>query len=286
MTVMKGDESKVSGCIGCGECSKICGYTDPWKVMMYMNCTVNSMEIPQTFRETGYHIPSTGRPDVPPAEYTEGGDVCLSPGCLVNAIVPYLEDAGVAALGSIGLSVERLDSGCCTFPVHYRSMTDGERDSIKIESVKDSNGRRIVTLCPGCSNELSDSGLNAYHIVELLHSNIESIRRLPGVKMRVCVQPGCHLRHLEKEFIEVVEATGAEIIEAPIGCCGKVVPGISGMIMSERQNDMKGADAVVVGCPSCFIRYDSVENGIRVLHISELVAMASGHDRTLNHHRN
>ena len=58
------------------------------------------------------------------------------------------------------------------------------------------------------------------------------------------------------------------------------------MIMSERQKDMEGADAVVVGCPSCFIRYDSRDNGIRVLHISELVAMASGIDRTLRYHRN
>ena len=56
--------------------------------------------------------------------------------------------------------------------------------------------------------------------------------------MKVCVQPGCHLRHLEKEFIEIVEATGAEIMEAPIGCCGKAVPGISGMIMSEQEHDI------------------------------------------------
>ena len=286
MAVLKGDESKVSGCIGCGECSTICGYTDPWKVMMYMNCTVNSLEIPQSFKETGYHIPKPDNTEVQPANYVDGGDVCLSPGCLVNAMVPFLEDAGVVALDSIGLSTERLDSGCCTFPIHYRSLTDEERDSIKIESVNGSDGRRIVTLCPGCSNELSNSGLDTYHIIELLHSEMDAIKRLPGIDMKVCVQPGCHLRHLEKEFIEVVKATGAEVVDAPIGCCGKAVPGISEMIMSERQKDMEGADAVVVGCPSCFIRYDSRDNGIRVLHISELVAMASGIDRTLRYHRN
>ena len=104
--------------------------------------------------------------------------------------------------------------------------------------------------------------------------------------MTVCIQPGCHLMHLEKEFREVVEATGATIMDAPIGCCGKVVPGISDAIMDERQGDMEGADAVIVGCPSCFIRYDSKKDGIRVLHISELVSMAAGDMSTLVFHRN
>ena len=286
MAVLKGEVSKVRGCIGCGECSKVCDHTDPWKVMMYMNCVVNGMEIPSVFEETGYHIPGSDREGIPDAGYSDDGDIHLAPGCLVNGAVPFLENAGVSALGAVGHRVRRLDTGCCTFPVPYRSMTDEERDSVKMKGTKGADGGRIVTLCPGCSNEFSSSGADAVHIVEVLHSRLDAIRGEEGVEMTVCIQPGCHLMHLEKEFREVVEATGATIMDAPIGCCGKVVPGISDAIMDERQGDMEGADAVIVGCPSCFIRYDSKKDGIRVLHISELVSMAAGDMSTLVFHRN
>ena len=287
MAVLKGDESKVKGCIGCGECSEVCTYTDPWKVMMYMNCHVNGLEVPQVFRDTGYHIPKGANINIPPADYYDRCvDVYLAPGCLVNGVVPFLENAGVRALDAVGMFADRLDTGCCTFPVHYRSMTDEERDSIKREGTKGSDGKKVVTLCPGCSNEFASSGIDCIHIVEALHSNLEAIEGLVDLDMKVCIQPGCHLRHLEKEFRDVVEATGATIVDAPIGCCVKVVPGISESIMEERQKDMEGADAVIVGCPSCFIRYDSYENGIPVLHISELVAMCTGYEETLRFHRN
>lgn len=286
MAVLKGNASKVKGCIGCGGCSEVCGYTDPWKVMMYVNCVENGLTVPDVFRTTGYHLPTSNREGVPDAGYSDEGDVCLAPGCLVNSVIPYLENAGVEALNAIGHSVRRLDTGCCTFPVHYRSLTDGERDSIKMRGTDDADGRRIVTLCPGCSNEFSSSGVDASHMVELLYSGIDRIRAMEGVRMRVCIQPGCHLMHLKDEFREVVEATGAEIVEAPIGCCGKAVPSISEMIMDDRQKDMKGSDAVIVGCPSCFIRYDSKKKGIKVLHISELVSLASGKGSTLVFHRN
>lgn len=286
MAVLKGETSKVKGCIGCGACTEVCEYTDPWKVMMYMNCVENSLRIPEVFEETGYHLPKSTRTDVPDADYADDGDVCLAPGCLVNGVMPFLENAGVEAMRAVGLSCKRLDTGCCTFPIHYRTLTDEERDGIKTRAVNGSDGKGVVTLCPGCSNEFASSGTDAHHVVELLHERIDTIRRLPDLDMTVCVQPGCHLRHLAKEFEEVVSATGAIVKDVPTGCCGKAVPGISDTIMDERQKEMKGADAVIVGCPSCFMRYDSRENGIKVLHISELVAMAAGYDGTLGFHRN
>ncbi len=286
MAVLKGEVSRIGGCIGCGRCSSVCEHTDPWKVMMYLSCVENGMEIPAVFRETGYHLPKADRSGIEDAGYVDDGDVSLAPGCLVNGVVPFLENAGVSALKAVGYGTRRLDTGCCTFPIPYRSMTDEERDSVKVEGTKDADGGHVVTLCPGCSNEFASSGVDAVHIVDLLHSRMDVIKRMDGVDMTVCVQPGCHLLHREREFREVVEATGARIMDVPVGCCGKAIPKISEMVMSDRQKDMEGADAVIVGCPSCFIRYDSWKGGVKVLHISELVSIASGDDRTLGYHRN
>ena len=103
--------------------------------------------------------------------------------------------------------------------------------------------------------------------------------------MKVAIQTGCNLRDEYKLFREIAEACGCTVVQKEQGCCGKNVPVISERIMSDRQSDLKDVDAVVVGCPSCFARYDLYPEGVPVIYITELIMMAYGDSRTIALHR-
>ncbi len=286
MEVMLGNLSSAKGCIGCGKCSSVCAETDPWKVMMYVTCVEYNFRIPQTFMRTGYHLPIRDNDSVPKIPFSENG-LEIMPGCFVRALLPFIEYSASVSLNALGIKNKRLEAGCCTFPIPYRIMEDEERNRIKMDYVENDRNRKIITLCPGCSNEMSSAGADAVHIVDIYHQNIQKLKEMNPVNLKVAVQPGCHLLHKTAEFKEVVSSIpGIELVDLPIGCCGKMVEGISESIMKERQQSMKGLDAVIVGCPSCFSRYDAYPEGVPVLHISELVSMASGDSKSLEFHKN
>ncbi|MGN1044800.1 MAG: 4Fe-4S dicluster domain-containing protein [Candidatus Methanomethylophilaceae archaeon] len=284
MAVMKRMTEDADGCIGCGSCTKECPYTRPDRVMKYLNHKNKGLGITACYRETGLNMPRSPDAGMPEPHYSDDGPY-LNPGCVVLSKVPYLEYAGTAALDAVGTGARRADVGCCTHPVTFMGLTDGERDSVKRDDFRSLGEGRMVTLCPGCSDEYASSGADAVHILRTLHDNIDSIRGLPGVSLKVCIQPGCGLRDMRDMFRDVAEACGATVIDAPFGCCGKAIPRISEELMADRQREMAGADAVIVGCPLCQDRYDSVRDGIPSLHISELVMMASGDRSTLPYHK-
>ena len=94
-----------------------------------------------------------------------------------------------------------------------------------------------------------------------------------------------YLLEIPSDFRMIVEATGVEIINKSYGCCGKSIPDISDKLMAERQAECQGADFIVVGCPNCLTFYDNVPNGVPVVHLSELIAMAAGDRETVKFHK-
>ncbi len=281
--VMQGDLSKAKGCLTCGLCNDVCEHTVPKKVMMYAACIAGNVKVPDVYYKTGYNLPPAEGGTVPVPPYCEDSDDVLMPGCLTVSSAPFLEYSAAKALELTGIHVKRFDGGCCTYPIPFRSMTDSERNEIKHSKI-DFTGR-MYNICPGCRDEMA-SVCETEHIIEPLHRNIEKIKKLPGVKLRVASMPGCGLRHQKKMFDEIVEACGCIIEDTEQGCCGKAVPKISEEVMKERQDSMKDADAVIVGCPSCFARYDGYKNGVPVLYIAELVCLAAGDRTTSEFHKN
>lgn len=279
MDVMLGGDSW-EGCIGCGSCTDVCGVTDPKKVMMYTTAVRTPVPIPGCFRETGYNLPPGEYPYGEP-EYSES-DLSLMPGCIVNAGYRYLENAAVSALRHLEMPTSRYESGCCVYPVPYRILTDGERDGMKKDMLKGYG--RIVTLCGGCSHELTESGGDAEHIVWLLHRDLDSLPDGGLEGLKVAIQPGCRMRPVLWMYREICERLGAEVMDVEPGCCGKGTK-VRDALMSERQKSMEGADAIIVGCPACFMWYDTWEGGIPVMHIAEAVAVAAGDRRSLDCHR-
>lgn len=286
LRVMQGDIGSAKGCLGCGMCNRVCDFTVPKKVMLYASCMANGMEITKAYRETGYNLPPADASGMPVPGYVPEGDAQLMPGCMVAASAPYLEYPTVKVLSYLGISTERFEGGCCTYPVPFRGLTDGERDELKRKACEPLRGRRLYTICSGCSDEMCASGIDSEHVIHVIHDNLDRIRALPGVRMRVAIQTGCGLREHYGKFRDVVEACGCEVMDVQQGCCGKLVPRISQELMAERQASMAGADAVIVGCPSCFARYDQYPDGVPVLYLTELIAMAMGDGSTLPFHRN
>ncbi len=282
VTVMKNNPSASVGCIGCGKCTDICSNTDPMRVMMYTMCIERGAQIPEIFKETGYHLPRSEM-DVPSPIY-EGTDSYLMPGCFVNGLMPFIENAAVDALDVIGIKTGKFEGGCCTFPIPYRIMTDEERNARK-RKLAENLESRIITLCAGCENEMIEAGVDATHIMNVFYDNIEKIREKCDIRLKVAIQPGCHVTDDAYKFKEIVEATGAEVLDKPHGCCGKAVKGVADTIMEQRQKEMSGADVIVVGCPACFSRYDNYDNGIPVLHLSELISISAKRIDTRKYHK-
>lgn len=286
LEVMEGNLEAARGCIGCGMCNRVCQFTIPKKVVTYAVCLVNGMSVTKAYRETGYNVPPVELEDVPEPHYVKDGDAQLMPGCMVVGNAPYLEYATERALDYIGISTERYEGGCCTYPIPFRGLTDAERDDIKRKAAEPLKGRKLYAICGGCADEMVASGIDSEHIVYILHQNLDRLRALRGkTGLRVALQPGCSLRTELARFRDIARVLGFEVVETPQGCCGKIVPGISERIMADRQASMKDVDAVVVGCPSCFARYDQYPEGVPVLYLSELVLLAMGDESTVRLHR-
>ncbi len=286
LEVMEGNLEAARGCIGCGMCNRVCQFTIPKKVVTYAVCKVNGMSVTQTYRDTGYNVPPMKTDGMPQPRYVEHGDAQLMPGCMVVANAPYLEYATERTLDYLGVSTERFEGGCCTYPIPFRGLTDDERTEIKRKASEPLRGRKLYAICGGCADEMNASAIDTEHVVYIMHRNLDRLRRLKrDTGLRVALQPGCSLRTELPRFRDIARALGFEVVEKDQGCCGKVVPGISERIMADRQESMKDADAVVVGCPSCFARYDQYPEGIPVLYLTELVLIAMGDHSTLRFHR-
>ncbi len=286
MSVMNGDTATAVSCIGCERCSYVCEQTDPFRAISYIKCMETNAKVPKVFAEEGFVMHAAKSPSLTELSFPwKGDDAYVMPGCMVRCRAPYLMHAAAVALDSIGMKCSELPGNtCCTFPAMLRSLTDGERNSYKKKMNDSASGKQIMTLCPGCESEMSGYGSDAIHIAKVLAKNAASLPKLK-MHLRVALEPGCHEPSMLGDMKRIADAVGAEYIGNDHGCCGKSVPRISSELMDERQKEIAGADAVIVACPSCFLRYDSVKDGnVPVMHIVELVALAAGDGATLKYH--
>lgn len=286
LAVMLGDNSKVWDCVGCGNCSRVCGSTDPKSVMLAVYSINLDVPVSQCFLDTGLSRPLDDHParDEVPPEW-DGDDVYVMPGCIVRCLAPHLEYSASVAMRAIGAKATELEGfTCCMYPIQFGVMTDSERDGYRLRMGEMANGKDMVTMCAGCSEIMGKSGVRCEHIIPYLHRNLDKLPRT-NKKLRVSLEPGCAAMEFRDEMEEIVTAMGFEPIGNEPGCCGKSSRNVAAPLMSERQAASQDADAIVVGCPMCYTRYDACEGGKPVLYITELVALAYGDCRTLRYHR-
>ncbi|MBR7152163.1 MAG: (Fe-S)-binding protein [Candidatus Methanomethylophilaceae archaeon] len=286
MEAMTGGETEILECISCGLCSQVCRRSDPFRVMQDLICLARELHVPQSFHETGSALEMRDCPSRTELEPKwTGDDAYVMPGCIVRSKYPFLEYAASVALNAIGVRCSEIpDTRCCTHPIPFRDMNSFERRDVRTSIGASAGGKDIVTLCAGCSSELQEVSVDNDHIITFLHAHKDSLPRFENGGPRVALQPGCSARMLKKELAEIVTVMGCTNIGNDSGCCGKNAR-VSEELMEERMDECRGADFIITACPMCFSKYDSHEDGIPVLHIAELVAMATGDDATLAYHR-
>ncbi|NLU45774.1 MAG: (Fe-S)-binding protein [Euryarchaeota archaeon] len=282
--VMGGADGGIRDCIGCGECTRVCEHTDPTCVMLHMRSKALGSTVGELYRRTGFVRPVSdlSRDRLEPV--WKDGDRLMT-GCMVQSEAPYLAYAATVALDAMGIGCSALPGdACCTYPLPFRQMQDAERDAIRKGIGASADGRRIVTLCPGCDTELRRSGVDAVNLVNHVARHLDRVPVLDR-ELKLAIEPGCHYDTLHADMIRIVEAVGAEFVGNRHGCCGKKIPGVSEGLMKERQAEVAGADGIIVACPMCLTRYDSAPGGLPVMHIAELLALAAGDASALEYHR-
>ena len=281
MEVMMGGDGDLNTCIGCGNCSSVCPRTNPAIVMKDLIVRDGGIHVSKVFRETGYAMPAAEQ-TLEPA--WSGDGIYVMPGCVVKAKVPHVLYAASVAFRAMGFGSRELPGNtCCMHPVQFREMTEDERVHYKKVMGDSAGGDDIVTLCGGCSDELTDADVPAMHIVQFLHDHMDRLPRF-GRTVRVGLEPGCSVMRYADLMREVIETMGCEVVNRTMGCCGKNTP-VSGPLMAERETECEGAEWIVVACPMCLVKFDSQPDGIPTVHIAELVAMASGDSSSLGQHR-
>ena len=276
-------EGDVSQCIQCGNCSRVCRRSDPFTVMRDLISQQRCRQYDATARHGRYSIADSHHPsahELPPPWDDDG--ISVMPGCVTKNLVPFLEYSTAMAIHSTGdRCVELEGEGCCLRDAMYRGLTDHERHDIRRDMV--SGAERIVSVCPGCREELVSDAFPVMDLIEYLHSNLDRLPRFER-PFPIAVEPGCNASDRKRQMTEIVEALGCKLIGNRTGCCGRDTE-ISDRLMAERQSECSGAGLIVVACPRCFVGYDSYEGGKPVVHLSELVAMASGDSSTLRYHK-
>lgn len=280
--LVNGIDENIQYCIGCGNCSMVCSHLDPAKLIQKLIFITKNKKLPDCAVETGYIMPK-GNTDCPDPIW-DGNDVSVMPGCIVACKVPFIEYAASYAIKHMGFKAQEIPiSVCCTHPVVFRSLSDKEC-KLSIKKMHDSaDSSKIVTLCGGCSYEFNNAGFDAQHIIHFFYSHID---KLPISKnpFKVALEPGCAATPLLNEMISVVKQMGYDYISNECGCCGKSIE-MAPQMLKERIIASKDADVIVVGCPMCFLKYDSLSEGKTVMHISELVAHAFGDSKFMEYHK-
>ncbi len=282
MEVMAGGEEALDMCVLCGNCSRTCRRSDPFTVIRTLIAIQNDIHVSDLYKETGLVRPAAEDRCIDPV--WSGDDAYVMSGCTVESLVPYLEYAGSKAMSAIGVKASKLPNGsCCLHPIQFMEVPKNEKRSMKLEIIDSAQGRPIVALCPGCSEELEQVNENVEHIIPFLHGHLED---LPVFERRVKVgmEPGCSAEPFRKEMKAILSKMNCEIVNNDFGCCGKSSP-LADDLMEAREAECDGADVIVVGCPMCLAKYDERSGGLPVVHIAELVAVAAGYAETLAFHR-
>ncbi len=282
--VMIGGETDVSTCILCGTCSQVCRRTDPFTVMRDLKALELGLHVSEAYKETGLAMKVTEHPSSKELPFeSDGDDVYIMPGCVVQCKAPFLEYAAAVAVRSVGKTCSELEgTGCCLRPPQFREVAETDRHRILMDMVSRADGKDLITLCGGCTEALDYERLDNINMIEFLHRNIE---RLPKIArpFKVAIEPGCSCMSLKKKMTEVVEALGFEPVDNAMGCCGKDTP-LAERMMADREKECGNGCAIVVACPKCFTKYDAQLDGMPVLYLAELVALAAGRRETLKYH--
>lgn len=195
----------------------------------------------------------------------------------------------------------------------------------RLHSIACKQEKPILTLCDGCTlslrevSDVLDSGgadsanevlkemgmryVNPAEVIgflPLVHSELDSVvaGTVRQVDIGFGIHPGCHGDHMadghdgaQRMLADIVEALGGEaVLPKRRVCCGgsltSVNDEVAKSVSQEAIEEFSEADVLITSCPFCFLQFDTVARGKRVIHVAELVASCMGWDVDyMSHHR-
>ncbi|MDR0198293.1 MAG: hypothetical protein LBI08_00935 [Methanomassiliicoccaceae archaeon] len=214
-------------------------------------------------------------------------DIVLYPGCLVQSRLPFLEAASRFILNKLGVAVGDMEGfTCCMEPVGLRSLGPETWLNVGARIHSIASGRKILTLCDGCSMSLADAGrelsspegkdavrgmmgelgrsvstTEVTGILEFLHGRLGDIKKklVAKIDFKLAVFPGCHceaacrMKGLSAADMisDIVKALGGTAVRVKDDlCCGGGLAGVDTelerRVMNESISSIKDAGAIAV----------------------------------------
>ena len=186
-----------------------------------------------------------------------------------------------------GRDILTLCNGCYVSLKEARQIlrSKGERD--KVNSILDEIGMEYR------------GKVDVQHLYGLLKGigrEIDSCVVSPQDALRVAIHPGCHIvrpsevtgigRHFSPDVLsDIVRLAGAKVAwtqDWPRCCGGGISRTSNDLSMKVLEDSLcefreAGANSILTPCPFCFLQFDlKQKDGIPVLYLSELVALAFG----------
>ena len=207
-------------------------------------------------------------------------------GC-ANKIYPRTENSLKKLLNKAGIELVDADFSCCGLP--FFSSGDLEKyeeaKALNTELINQSTAEYILTDCASC-----ESTIKRYGTINKKFINAETLIAELGLKFKfkkkqkITFHRPCHIE--DTDFLEKIlqACENVEFIEIPESCCGLAgefllkKPGIAGMLMKKRAQEIKksGAKIVLTSCPACVIGLKTALFGsnIKVMNIIDFLANA------------
>lgn len=213
----------------------------------------------------------------------EGNRTLYFPGCIGLGRLTRLTEAVSALLTSLGIAHDISSAAvCCGSPLLKIGATEMAEDLRRRNMEVFSRYDRVITSCPGCTNQLREAyGIEAEHVVEVLRGTDLS-SKLEG---RWALQVPCHLKRgmspwTAESFASILTAAGVDVVRLPEedGCCGggggmlSGFPETSGSIARHKVETYRaaGVSGVITACPFCSLNLG--REGIKVLDIGEAIS--------------
>ena len=211
----------------------------------------------------------------------------LYTGCLVQSRLPFLEAATKFILEKLNVKADDMEEfTCCMEPVGLRSLGPDTWRSVGARIHSIASGRKILTICDGCSMSLSDAAVElsseggkysvksvmedmgrevkvteVVGILEFLHKRLGGIKRnmVAEIDFDMAVFPGCHCEAACKMkglsahdmIADIVKILGGNPIRLREDlCCGGglagVDPDLEKKVMQESISSARNAGAFAV----------------------------------------
>jgi len=214
-------------------------------------------------------------------------DHVLYSGCLVQSRLPFIEAAVKFIFNRLNVKVDDMEGfTCCMEPVGLRSLGPDTWINVGARIHSIAAGRKILTICDGCSMSLSEAGAelsaekgtdpvkdmmkeigrtvsvtDVVGILEFLHSRLDDIRKniVTEVDFDMAVFPGCHceaacrMKGLSAQDMisDIIKAAGGNpILLKDNLCCGGGLAGVDSelekKVMHESISSAREAGAFAV----------------------------------------